>query len=278
MEGTKYRLLGEIGRGGMGIVYEAEDTELGRRVALKVIDAGEPTEAVKEARILAQLEHPSIVPVHDAGTLPDGRVFYAMKLVEGRRLDEFSRTAASLQETLQVFRKICEAVAFAHSRGVIHCDLKPENIIVGPFGEALVMDWGLARQARDCAADDSILVVGTASYMPPEQARGELNKIDERSDVYALGAILDFLIGPSGSRPLRAVSRKAMSPEPGARYGSAMELAKEVSAFLERRQVHAYRENFFERSARWISRHRVACILVATYLILRVLFIFMTAR
>src|SRR5687767_3235413 len=111
--GTKYRVLGEIGRGGMGIVYAAEDTELERRVAVKVIDAIDSDEAAREARILAQLEHPGIVPVHDVGTLPDGRVFYAMKLVEGSRFDKFSQTAASIHEVLHVFQKVCEAVAFA---------------------------------------------------------------------------------------------------------------------------------------------------------------------
>jgi serine/threonine-protein kinase len=278
LTGTKYRLIGEIGRGGMGTVYAAEDNELERRVALKVIDMADSAEAIREARILAQLEHPGIVPVHDAGTLPDGRVFYAMKLVQGARLDEWSRKVTSLHDALNIFRKVCQAVAFAHAHGVVHCDLKPENIIVGPFGEALVMDWGIARHFRDRSADDSGLVIGTACYMPPEQARGELSRIDGRSDVYSLGAILDFLVGPSGPRPLRAVCRRAMSAEPSARYETALALENEISAFLERRPVDAYRESLAERAARWISRHRVACILVGTYLILRVLFIFFTSN
>ena len=132
VSGTRYRIVEKIGRGGMGAVYKAEDTVLGRMIALKVLD-----EENEEAHIMAALEHPGIVPVHDAGRLPDGRVFYAMKLVDGVPLHDFR---ASLPDRLRVFQKICEAVAFAHSRGVTHGDLKPENIMIGAFGEALVLD------------------------------------------------------------------------------------------------------------------------------------------
>src|ERR1700690_1793894 len=156
LSGTKYELLEEIGRGGMGAVYRARDAELDREVALKVLHqpetaAGAAARMLREARILARLEHPSIVPVHDVGTLPDGRVFYVMKRVEGRRLDQFRATAPGLTELLRVFEKICEAAAFAHAQGIIHRDLKPENIMVGSFGEALVMDWGVAKVLADSA-------------------------------------------------------------------------------------------------------------------------------
>src|SRR5216683_4909205 len=153
LAGTRYRLLDRIARGGMGVVYTAEDERLQRRVALKVLDLpgseGElASRLLREARVLARLEHPGIVPVHDVGTLADGRVFYTMKFVEGHRLDKHIESVASTPDRLRIFLRICDAVAFAHARGVLHRDLKPANIMVGPFGEVLVMDWGLAKILR----------------------------------------------------------------------------------------------------------------------------------
>jgi len=150
LSGTPYRMLDKLGRGGMGSVYLVEDSRLIRRVAMKVLEAAYPSgdleqRLLHEARVLAQLDHPGIVPVHDVDTLADGRIFYTMKFVQGRRLDEIAKGSASLPERLRLFQKICEPVAFAHSRGVLHRDLKPENIMVGPFGEVLVMDWGVAK-------------------------------------------------------------------------------------------------------------------------------------
>ncbi|MEK7726887.1 MAG: serine/threonine-protein kinase, partial [candidate division KSB1 bacterium] len=150
LSATKYRVLEKFATVCIGTIYLAEDMQLRRKVALKVLhtpdDSGELAQRMlREARVLAQLEHPSIVPVHDVGELPDGRVFYVMKFVQGRRLDEYARQEQELPERLRLFQKICEAVAFAHSHGVLHRDLKPENIMVGAFGEVLVMDWGLAK-------------------------------------------------------------------------------------------------------------------------------------
>src|SRR4029077_8910875 len=129
-----------VGSGGMGTVYLAEDSALGRRVALKILDLPElrgelSARLLREAHILARLEHPGIVPVHDAGTLADGRVFYAMKFVKGERLDVLAARMEMLSDRLRVFQRICEAAAFAHAHGILHRDLKPENIMVGPFGE-----------------------------------------------------------------------------------------------------------------------------------------------
>lgn len=296
LSGTHYRLLERVARGGMGVVYVAEDLRLGRRVALKVLDlpdaSGEfANRLVREARVLARLEHPGIVPVHDVGTLTDGRVFYAMKFVEGRRLDEHIAAVPSLPDRLRVFLRICDAVAFSHARGVLHRDLKPANIMVGPFGEVLVMDWGLAKVLREGAAaeanraasDDPAetiielpqtkeqtgavdvsgptehgVVLGTPGYMSPEQARGEVRRVDARSDIYALGALLKFLVtgkapgeargaAVSVPRPLTAVMAKAMAQEPGGRYSSVQELAGEVSRYLDGLAVTAYRESMFER-------------------------------
>src|SRR6202050_5044985 len=150
LAGTRYRLLQRVARGGMGVVYAAEDERLERRVALKVLDVpgadGDlANRLMREARVLARLEHPGIVPVHDVGTLADGRVFYTMKFVEGQRLDKFIEGVESVPDRLRLFLRICEAVAFAHARGVLHRDLKPANVMIGPFGEVLVLDWGLAK-------------------------------------------------------------------------------------------------------------------------------------
>src|SRR6202042_2045460 len=138
------------GSGGMGSVYLAEDATLGRRVAVKILDVPDSSGELaarlqREAHILASLEHPGIVPVHDAGTLADGRVFYAMKFVEGQRLDRYIESLASIPDRLRVFMSICDVVAFAHARGVLHRDFKPANVMVCPFGEVLVMAWALAK-------------------------------------------------------------------------------------------------------------------------------------
>ena len=150
--GTKYEIVDRIGQGGMGSVYRARDRELGREVALKVVRLPEASadvaaRMVREARTLARLEHPGIIPVHDVGTLADGRAFYAMKLVRGAPLDALPRKP--IAERLEIVERICEAVAFAHAHGVIHRDLKPQNVMVGPFGEVLVMDWGVAKLIAD---------------------------------------------------------------------------------------------------------------------------------
>src|SRR5947209_16850963 len=153
LAGTRYRLLERIARGGMGVVYTAEDENLRRRVALKVLDIPGTdgdlrNRLIREARVLATLEHPGIVPVHDVGTLADGRVFYTMKFVEGNRLDKFIAAVNSVPDRLRLFLRICDPVGFAHALGVVHRDLKPANIMVGSFGEVLVMDWGLAKILR----------------------------------------------------------------------------------------------------------------------------------
>src|SRR5438876_945350 len=163
-----------IARGGMGVVYAAEDEKLHRRVALKVLDAvgtnAELTQRlIREARILAQLEHPGIVPVHDVGTLPDGRVFYTMKFVEGLRLDEYIKQLDSLPQRLRLFLRVCDAVAFAHARSVLHRDLKPANVMVGSFGEVLVMDWGLAKILQEPAAPEETVVVASQKKISSEE-------------------------------------------------------------------------------------------------------------
>ena len=366
LSGTRYRPLKPLGHGGMGAVWLAQDSILQRPVALKILAAENSsadlaTRLMQEAVVLAQLEHPGIVPVHDAGTLPDGRTFYCMKYVEGQTLDHYAGKLP-LRERLRLFQRIAEPLAFAHSRGIIHRDLKPSNVMVGSFGEVLMMDWGLAkvicgssassatgqvpgramddigpsppakqvsgqvtrdigtfspatqvsdhvmdaievppdakqvsgheftRAVQDALGSGALApenatahgtVLGTPGYMAPEQERGDVNLIDQRTDVFALGAILKYLLQePSGaqqseahSRPLQAICAKAMSQEMSARYASVQELAADVGRYLDGMPVTAYRENIFERTARLVSRNRIAVVLVLAYLLMRLLFI-----
>jgi eukaryotic-like serine/threonine-protein kinase len=277
--GTPYELAEEIARGGMGTVYRACDRRLDRDVALKVMNApapasGEVERMRDEARILARLEHPGIVPVHDLGTLPDGRLFYVMKLVRGQRLDEATASAA-LPARLRTFERICDAVAFAHAQGVVHRDLKPANVMVGPFGEVLVLDWGVAKRLDVPGAPErNGMVLGTPGCMPPEQARGEMDRIDERADVYALGAMLQFLMEPGGGsgppRALVAICAKALAPRPEDRYRSVRDLAAEVERFLSALPVHAYPEGPVERARRLAAKYRTPLLLVAAYLLMRI--------
>jgi hypothetical protein len=268
LDGTRYTLEGELGRGGMAVVYRVLDTRLGRRIALKVMDDGSEL-AGEEARIVAQLEHPGIVPLYDAGTLPDGRFYYAMKLVEGLRLDEFLERESTLPERLRIFQKVAEAVAFAHSRGVIHRDLKPRNIMVGAFGEALVMDWGVARRT-DAAPERPGTVVGTPRYMAPEQAAGSAAP-DPRADVFSLGALLEDIMKTDRPRALAALAAKARAADPGERYPSVDELADDLARFLDGLPVAAYRAGPVERLALFGRRNRTLLLLVAVYLAVRAL-------
>jgi serine/threonine protein kinase len=285
----------------MGTVYLAEDTELDRHVAIKVLNTPEVTDdlrnrMIREAQIIARLEHPGIVPVHDAGTLPDGRIYYAMKFVRGSRLDEYAAQGASLRDRLRKFQAVCDAVAFAHAHGVIHRDLKPQNIMIGSFGEVLVLDWGVAKIKPQIDADErrSIgvhprqsaaetldgTVVGTKDYMSPEQARGEIDQLDERADIYSLGAVLHFLLKdqPKVSKAAAAICSKAMAGEKESRYASASELSADIGRLLDAEPVTAYRENALEKVGRWVSKNRFLVLLVLAYLLMRIIFIFTSQR
>ena len=288
---TKYRLIEPVGRGGMAVVYRAHDVELGRDVALKVLrthgaDPGFPARLRREAAILARLEHPGIVPVHDVGSLPDGRVWYAMKLVRGQRLDRLAEGPLESADRLRIFQRICETVAFAHAHGVLHRDLKPENVMVGAFGEVLVLDWGVAKRAAQADGDVASANLpeagnggtlhgtrlGTPGWMAPEQERGETGRIDERTDVFALGRILRYLVAPGSPPPrLRAIFERATASEPGNRYASAEALGDDVQRYLAGLPVLAYRESPIERIGRVLHPYRAAILLVLAYLLMRVL-------
>lgn len=306
---TKYTFIKELARGGMGTVYLAEDRELNRLVAIKVLNTPEVTDdlrnrMVREAQIIARLEHPGIVPVHDVGVLNDRRVFYAMKFVRGSRLDEFARADASPRDLLRKFQAVCDAVAFAHAHGVIHRDLKPQNIMIGSFGEVLVLDWGVAKMLRrpvSSEADTLITpvahtrvddtshgtVIGTRDYMSPEQARGEIKQLDERADVYSLGGVLYFLlthqppgqtrprsINPKVSKPAEAICLKAMARTSDGRYSSAAELSTDIGRLLDAEPVSAYQESVLEKISRWVSKNRFLVLLVLAYLLMRILLVF----
>lgn len=273
-DGGRYALLDVLGEGGMGTVYRARDAELAREVAVKVLRGqGDPAwlgRFRQEARVIAELTHPGIVPVHDAGTLPDGRAFYVMTLVRGARLDGHLDTLPSLESRLRLLLRVMEPVAFAHSRGIVHRDLTPANVMVGPFGEVLVMDWGLARLA---GGSDSGMVAGTPGFMAPEQARGDSAAIGPRADVYALGAMVRLAAGPlvSARGALGAIIARATSADPGDRYPGVAELSAELTRYLAGDPVDAYPESWRERIVRLAGRYRAPLILILAYLVMRLL-------
>jgi serine/threonine protein kinase len=269
--GERYEITGRVGRGGMGSVYTAVDRTLGRDVAVKVLGGArsDPTAAsrlLREARILARLAHPGIVPVHDAGVLADGRVFYVMKLVRGNRLSEAIPPEASISHRLELFLRICDAVSFAHAHGIVHGDLKPENIMLGPFGEVLVLDWGVAAWLS--GSRDDRVIAGTPGFMPPEQAAGE-RTVDARADVYALGALVEAMLLAPLARPLAAIARRARAARRDERYASVAALADDIGRFRDGESVDAYRETLLERSGRFYTRYRVPILLVVAYMIMR---------
>ncbi|MGL4555244.1 MAG: protein kinase domain-containing protein, partial [Gemmataceae bacterium] len=243
----RYQFNEEIGRGGMGVIVRGWDGNLHRELAFKILHghlADDPSAVRRfqeEARILGRLQHPGVVPVHEVGTLPGGPPFFAMKLVQGRtlreHLDQRPSPAAEVPRLLKVFEQVCQTLAYAHAHGVIHRDLKPANVMVGEFGEVQVMDWGLAkvlaadgRPAPHADAEDPLAtvvvtgqgtaegkdgsetqagcVLGTFAYMPPEQARGQVDQIDRRSDVFGLGAILCEVL--TGDPPYAGRDREAL--------------------------------------------------------------------
>jgi hypothetical protein len=239
----RYRFEAFLGRGGMGEVWRSCDTLLGRDVALKVLreqvfgDGGARTRFEEEARYVSQLEHPSIVPVYDLGELPDGRPFFAMKLVNGQTLAALlaaREPAEDLSRWVEVFEQVCAAVAFAHARDVIHRDLKPSNVMLGEHGEVLVMDWGIAKAlaarpekapgpptpvllsptvggaATDPGGPETLpgQAKGTPAFMAPEQARGEASRVGKASDVFGLGGILCVILT---GQPPYTTARQALA-------------------------------------------------------------------
>ena len=289
----RYELLAEHGRGGLGLVSRALDRELQREVAIKELVArSELNERrfMREALITARLEHPGIVPVHEAGRWDDGTPFYAMKLIAGRPLRELIADRATVPERLGLLHHViavADAIAYAHGQKVIHRDLKPSNIIVGDFGETMVIDWGLAKnlaEADDVASGDARgesadpqltragTVLGTPAYMAPEQARGE--RVDQRADVFAIGAMLWELCSLDRSPPSDAIERhrqllhngidedliaiidKATDPVAQRRYPDAGALAADLKAFKAGARIASRAYSPIAVIRHWIRRHR----------------------
>ena len=234
----RFRVLGEIGRGGMGVVLRAYDPTLDRELAVKLLspDIAAESEAgrrfAQEARVAGQLEHPGVIPVYEAGTLPDGRSYFAMPFVRGRTLaallGERCDVRVDRDRWLGAFERVCVAVAHAHGRGIVHRDLKPANVMLGPAGQVVVMDWGVAALggAGDRAGEpDGYWVFGTPAYMPPEQARG-LAHADPRTDVFGLGGILCEIL--TGEPPYVGADAATVTRQAAA--GDQEELVRRLAA------------------------------------------------
>jgi serine/threonine protein kinase len=297
----RHEIIEVIGCGGMGVAYKALHKELGRDVAIKVMLSGGTSSKAsrerftQEARLAAQLDHPYIVRVLDSEELPSGERFYSMDLVEGRTLSEYLKdTKPDLRKILELFCKLCDAVRHAHEKGVIHRDLKPGNVKIDYEGNPHILDFGLAKRSDYIASQEALKtglaipgqIEGTLPYLSPEQANTERGKIDERSDVYALGVMLyeavtgerphdstgsktevlrsireDPPIPPSVYRPkmdceLEAIIIKALETDRSRRFQSAAELADNLRAYVDKKPLPIWQERRPYVFRKWLGRHR----------------------
>lgn len=292
---SRYSIEAPIGQGGMGVILAATDKALDRAVVLKTarkLDLAARHRFEREIRVTARLQHPSIIPVYDGGVLEDGTPFYAMRRVEGQELEACIQDASTPPQRLSLIRAytdLAEAVAYAHAEGFIHRDLKPRNVLVGPFGETVVLDWGLAKSVDEAAELDFVgeaedlpqdaeltetgVVMGTPGYLAPEVRRGA--DASTQSDVYSLGIILRRILTgehasslePTNLKSLRdarapadleAIVRRATKADPKDRYPDASALAKDLRRFEAGRLVEARAYTLGDRVIRFVSRHRAA--------------------
>jgi serine/threonine protein kinase len=306
----RYVLDREIGHGGMGRVFAGRDVRLDRTVAIKMLRAHDAALAIRferEVKLAARLQHPGVVPVYDAGFWPSGEPFLVMKLVLGQSLARVIKDADTRADRLALLPQViaaAEAVAYAHDQGIVHRDLKPSNILVGAFGETVVVDWGLAKDLRAGGVESGLpsplpspasgrggpdpgeigdtatgAVVGTPSYMSPEQAAGR--PVDPRADVYALGAILHYVLAGTAPQPstalasleprlppdLLAIVDKALAEDAARRYPSAFELADDLKRFAGGQLVAARRYSPLARAGRFVAHHPVAVAISAAALL-----------
>lgn len=292
-----YRLIEEVGRGGMGVVYRAEQISLGRQVAVKMIlkdqlaSESERQRFFAEARATARLQHTGIVPVYDVGEI-DGRPYFAMQYIQGRTLQELINThSIDERQSVRVVAMIAQAVDFAHQNGILHRDIKPSNILVDSNGIARLTDFGLAKHTD---AGESLtrtgVVLGTPSYMSPEQASGRMGNISPASDVYSLGSVLYHaltgrppfvgkttmdmllqvmeqdppnprLLNPKIDRDLEMVLVRCLQKPPDLRYPSAAKLASDLNAYLKDEPISARSGQFAQVVARWFRETHHAPVL-----------------
>lgn len=334
----KYQLKDELGRGASGRVLLATDSHIGREIAVKeLLKDNRPVflrkkkpgyyinimkRFLREARITGQLEHPSIIPVHEIGVKDDGTLYYTMRRIQGKTFHQKIKAADTTAKKLKLlphFIDVCNAVAYAHSMGVIHRDIKPDNIMVGPYGETFLVDWGIAKAPNlpEIKDPDSIeitassinsgvniadtivgSVIGTPSYMPPEQAAGKTDEVDERSDIYSLGAVLYRVL--TGSRPFASnnvyktinetingklshvlelnpeippeiaeVAMKALSKKKEDRYNSASEITDEITSWMSGGKVSVYNYSSIELLKKFYNKNkRLSIALVALTLVI----------
>ena len=294
----RYELRGVLGEGGCGTVYAAWDPRHEREVALKLMfrgDARARQRFARELRAVARLRHPHIVPLHDSGE-HEGRPYLVMERVQGvslaEALEEDRDAPPDLRERVAIVRDVCRAIAHAHAQGILHRDLKPQNVLIDQHGEALVVDFGLARSADDGTLTRTGAPLGTPAYMPPEQAGAYGGAVSERSDVYALGATLfhaltgrppftgrgeELLFMVLNDTPppapsevdldlpheLDAVVLRCLEKDPARRYGGALELAAELERWLRGEPVLAQRVGPFARFSRWVGHNPLVAGLAA---------------
>jgi serine/threonine protein kinase len=293
-----YELLEEVGRGGQGVVFRARQKSLNRTVALKVISLGQWASQVhlkrfrREAEAAASLDHPSIVPIYEVGER-DGSCYFSMKFVEGGQLDEVVRRAPiSVRQAVQLIAKVARTVHYAHEHGILHRDIKPGNILLDISGEPHLTDFGLARLLdAQSSVTRTIDVLGTPSYMAPEQAAGETAKLSKATDVYGLGAVLyqlltgqppfaggttyetirllrdteprpPRLLNPKVDRDLSTICLKCLEKDPQRRYASALGLAEDLEHWLKHEPIRAKPSGVFTHARKWVQRNPSTTVLV----------------
>src|SRR5213595_1597008 len=299
-----YELLEEVGRGGQGVVFRARQKNLNRTVALKVISLGQwASEAHlkrfrREAEAAARLEHPGIVPIHEVGER-DGSCYFSMKFVEGGQLDEVARREPmSIRQAVELIAKIARTVHYAHEHGILHRDIKPGNILLDQKGEPHLTDFGLARLIEtESTVTRTIEVLGTPSYMAPEQAVGNNDVVSSVTDVYGLGAVLyqlltgqppfaggttyetikllldteprqPRLLNPKIDRDLSTICLKCLEKDPKRRYSSALALAEDLERWLRHEPIRTRRIGFFTRGRKWVQRNPTSALLAASLIAL----------